>query len=348
MPNDYLQIATEKFFFEEIKKGINHPNSYVNETLAFVKNWLNGTETFELTTSGSTGKPKPIKISRNQMISSAKLTSKALGLKANEKALVCVNTQFVAGKMMLVRALENEMTINVVEPVSNPLVAISDNDLPDFMAIVPLQLFEILNNEQTIEKLQKIRNVIVGGGAIAENQLLILKSLTNNVFHTYGMTETVSHIALKRLSAPSDDYFKVLDGVEIKMDGRDCLQIKAAVTNNEWITTNDIVKILPDNQINIKGRFDNVINTGGIKIQAEELEAKIEKIFAENAIQNAFYISSVPDQKLGNKVILVINDLKETSTIKNLLVKKLNKFEMPKDIISKKINFTSTGKIVKD
>lgn len=344
MYSSSIKILGKDFYLNNIQNGVKTSNSYINQTLDFIKNWIEDKKEFIIHTSGSTGKPKPIIITREQMLASAHLTIKTLGLKTNEKALICVNTEYIAGKMMLVRALENNMPIEVIEPSGNPLLTI---EKADFIAIVPLQLFEILKNKNSAKKLEDIRNVIIGGGAISENQLKILKSFKNNIFHTYGMTETVSHIALRRLSENQDEFFTVLEDIEIRTDERECLVIKAAVTNNKWIFTNDRVEILPNNKINILGRVDNVINTGGIKIQAEELERKIDVIFQENLIPNAFYITSLPDEKLGNKIVLVINELKETTLIKNLLMKKLSKYELPKEIISQKIDYTSTGKIIK-
>jgi o-succinylbenzoate---CoA ligase len=279
------------------------------------------------------------------MLASAQLTIKTLGLKEDEKALICVNTEFIAGKMMLVRALENNMQIEVIEPSANPLLT---NEKADFIAIVPLQLFEILKNERTAKKLEDIRNVIVGGGGISENQLQILKSYKNNIFHTYGMTETVSHIALRRLSERQDQFFTVLEDIEIRTDERECLVIKAAITNNEWIFTNDRAEIISNNKLNILGRIDNVINTGGIKIQAEELERKIDMIFQENTIPNAFYITSLPDEKLGNKIVLVVEGNVLVESIQNILSGHLSKFEMPKEIrLIDTFERTETGKIKK-
>jgi o-succinylbenzoate---CoA ligase len=176
----------------------------------------------------------------------------------------------------------------------------------------------------------------------------MLKSYKNNIFHTYGMTETVSHIALRRLSERQDQFFTVLEDIEIRTDERECLVIKAAITNNEWIFTNDRAEIISNNKLNILGRIDNVINTGGIKIQAEELERKIDMIFQENTIPNAFYITSLPDEKLGNKIVLVVEGNILVESIQNMLSGHLSKFEMPKEIrLIDTFERTETGKIKK-
>lgn len=284
------------------------PNSIFEEvTIQFIKDWLNNKAEFELTTSGSTGVPKPLSIPRNKMEISARATLKALNLSVGGNALVCLSTKFIAGKMMLARALVNKMNIIAVDPSSNPINGLDNTLKFALTAMVPLQMETILEANHPIDGLDNFKVILLGGAPTSLALEKKLKDLTAAIYATYGMTETVSHIALKRLNGvDKSDYFSVLPGVDINLDNRGCLAIRSEITDNQQIVTNDLVQIIDHQKFEWLGRFDNVINSGGVKIQSEKLESLIAELFHHQKIPNRFFCFGVPDEKLGQKVALVI------------------------------------------
>ena len=351
MENTKFGVFFGCFFMNKIMQIDNYsefpfPSSeYDQKVFDFCEKWLSGQQEFILKTSGSTGEPKPILLTRFQLEASAKLTGKIFNLNPKDKALVCLNVEYIAGIMMLVRGLVLGLELTIIEPSSNPLKNLEDQNF-DFAAFVPLQLQKILENENQVKVLNKMKAVIVGGAAVNEVLEQEIQSLEVPVYSTYGMTETVSHIAIRRLNGVSrSDNFTVLAGVKIGIDARNCLNIKADATNNELVQTNDIVEIINENEFKLVGRFDNIINSGGVKIQLE----KVEKIFEEYITDKRFFAFGMDDENLGQKLILVV----ETDYLadENILFKvkeNLLKYEIPKQIFTIN-NFleTPTGKIDK-
>ncbi len=328
--------------------------AYAQEALQFCHQWVQGTEHFVQHTSGSTGKPKPIRIGREQMQASARMTINALGLKAGEQALVCLSANYIAGKMMLVRAMEVGMHVVIVPPSSQPLRDITTS--VDFMAVVPLQLKTILDTgqEKQTHQLNKMRAIIVGGGTVShELEKSIREKLKCPVYSTYGMTETVSHIALRRLNAAeSTDLYQTLPEVEIKTDHRSCLMIRGAVTNQQWLTTNDVVEIHDRSHFRWLGRADHVINSGGIKIQTEALEVKLEKGIKLLGKDRQYFVTGLPDEKLGESVTLVVEGSEPSASVlqllKQWLAENINVYEQPKQFLFiSEFRLTSTGKIMR-
>lgn len=320
-------------------------SEYDQKVFDFCEKWSSGQQEFILKTSGSTGEPKPIILTRFQMEASAKLTGKTFNLKLHDNALVCLNVDYIAGIMMLVRGMVLGLKLTIIEPTSNPLENLENQNF-DFAAFVPLQLQKILKNENHIKVLNKMKAIIVGGAAVNEVLEKDIQQLTVPIYSTYGMTETVSHIAIRRLNgANRSDRFQVLDGVKIGIDHRNCLNILSDASNNEMVQTNDIVEIIDENQFKLIGRFDNIINSGGVKIQLE----KVEKIFEEFITENRFFAYGIDDEILGQKLILVVEGEhfeKEKALIPTL--KSLLKYEIPKQIFTvKNLSETPTGKIDK-
>lgn len=332
------------------EQGIDF-NRYRKEILDFCDQWYIGTPEFTIKTSGSTGKPKLINISKEQMAYSASMTQKALGLCEGDNALICLNTQYIAGKMMLVRSMETGMNMYVIPPVANPLKKFDESVILDFTAMVPYQMKTIM--EETPEKvgiLNNMKAIIVGGAPIGHQLEEELQEIKAPVYSTYGMTETVSHIALRRLNGPdSSPIYTTLPGINISVDSRNCLIIKGSVTNNQEIVTNDVVKLISDNQFIWIGRVDNIINSGGIKIQIEELESKISEIFRSSRLKNRFIVTSLPDTNFGSVVALIVEGEFSEST-KSLFMENLSKvvskYEIPKKVLRiDKFIETATGKV---
>ena len=313
--------------------------------LSFCRDWLTGQNIFIANTSGSTGPPCEIQLHRQAMKASAAKTLEFFKLKPGNKALLCINPSFIGGKMMLVRAMERDMIIQVVAPSSEPV------GLPfpsqDFISLVPLQLYNMLSREIYDDFLNQAKAIIVGGGVISRELSQLCQRLRCPVYSTYGMTETVSHIALRKINAnPVEDTYSVLPGIaiSIKEDGR--LIINGDVTNGRDVITNDIVEIVSKTHFKWLGRKDNIINSGGIKIQAEQVESKIEKAFVAAGLSLPFFICGVTDKVLGEKIILVIeSDEPDKEKIMGLLKNYLGKYEVPKEVyFTKEFRYTSSQK----
>jgi O-succinylbenzoic acid--CoA ligase len=367
-----LHLNSQTYNKEQILLTHSFTDSYVDKTLQFCKSWLAGDNEFIIHTSGSTGTPKPILISRLQMSTSAAMTSQKLGLYAKTKALVCLNTDYIAGKMMLVRGLEHNWELFVVEPSNLPFKDFANRNINiqiDFAALVPTQLqntIEIALQEQnndedkhkiSLQFLNHMKAIIVGGAVVSVYlEKLIQKYLTVPVYSTYGMTETVSHIALKRLNGNyQEQYFSLMPNIEITTNEYNCLKIKGVVTQNEWLQTNDLVNLVIDDAKMILGfewlgRIDNIVNSGGIKILIEKVERKIEELLNEFSLEKRFFVGSLADDFLGEKLILIIEDKQWTKTIETKFMEslrdKLPKYEVPKQVffINKFIE-TETKKI---
>lgn len=338
----HLYFQQQQFSFDELSRIqiLTPSESYLAHTLQFCKEWLLGKEDFPIFTSGSTGTPKAITISRKQMQESAWATAKALGLEAGDNAFICLNTNYIAGKMMLVRGLEIGMNMTVAEPAANPFAGM-ETPLPhfDFYAFVPLQLQTLLEEGKQIEKLNKAKAIIVGGAPVNAALANALQTISAPIYATYGMTETVSHIALKRLNGKEQSpYYQALPNTQIGQDERGCLTIISPVTHFEKIITNDKVKLIDSQRFEWIGRVDNVINSGGVKIQIEKIENEIDTLFAQLGILQRFAVVGLPDGKLGEAVTLVVegNSLLAhvaDNEILNLLKNKLSKYEVPKKIL---------------
>ena len=326
-------------------------SDYDKKAIDFCEKWLAGQKEFILKTSGSTGEPKPIILTRQQMITSAKLTGVTFGLKHFDRALVCLNVDYIAGIMMLVRGMELGLRLTIVEPDGNPLKNL-ENEVFDFFAFVPLQLQNLLENKIYVQKLNQAKAIIVGGAAVNEVLENKIQQLQVAVYSTYGMTETVSHIAIKRLNGQNiNDYFQVLGGVKIGTDSRNCLNIIAKASNNQLVQTNDIVEIINDQTFKLIGRIDNIINSGGIKIQLEKVEKLIEN---DIKILNPkrYFAYGIADEKLGQKLVLFIEgnqfEEAEKSTFLKNIQSVLSKYEVPKEIyVVDKFIELPTGKIDK-
>lgn len=334
---------------EEIMSGSYLPRSPFEETTCtFIWSWLSGTQTFELDTSGSTGTPKRILIRRSQMEASAYATVTALNLQRGDHALVCIDTKYIGGRMMLVRALIAGMKIIGVTPCANPLVNLSSERI-DFAAMVPYQVQTILDAPE-ISLFDRIGKIIIGGAPLLPGTKRELSKLNCLCFATYGMTETISHIALQPLKKNNGtDTYTILPGVTIRSDERECLVIRTSFLDEE-IITNDKVKFINSTTFQWLGRLDHVINSGGVKVSPEQVEGKLEGKILRLNLHERFIISSAPHPKLGEQLILVLEkkglEIEEKNQILNALMGVVDKFEMPKDVFCIfPFPETSSGKI---
>ena len=302
-------------------------NSYNKLVIDFCLEWQSSKDEFIVHTSGSTGIPKPISLSRKQMQNSVEATAKALNLKHNERFLICLNAEYIAGIMMLVRGMELNAEMVVVPPKRNPLEDFDENMWFDFAAFVPMQLQAIL--EETPEKiaiLRQMKAIILGGAPVSYSLLKKIRSIKAlqrvPIYATYGMSETVTHIALKRLNGKKEisERYKTLPNVKIKTDERNCLVISAPHTLGKEIITNDLVTIKSPNEFEWLGRADFVINTGGVKVFPEKVEQVVERAFYELALQKRFFVGSVSDEIVGEKVVLIVEGIPFSKSFENELM----------------------------
>ena len=296
----------------------------------FLLDWFDSKSYLEVHTSGSTGEPKLIKINKEAMVNSALATGDFFDLHPGNKALHCLPVKYVAGKMMLVRAMILGLDLDFVAPSLRPL---ENNDtVYDFVAMVPIQA------QHSLKELKKVKKLIVGGAKMHKTLETALSKLTTVVYETYGMTETITHIAAKRAG---ENAFTVLPNVTISYDDRNCMVIHAPRISNDVIQTNDIVELINENQFIFLGRFDNVINSGGIKLIPEQIEEKLS-----SKIENRFYVIGKTDKDLGEKLILVIEG--EKQDIDPTIFDVLDKYEKPKEIVFvPKFKDTITSKILR-
>lgn len=313
----------------------------------FLTEWRNESPTILVHTSGSTGQPKPMYVEKRRMEASARITCQFLGLHKGDTALLCMPLDYIAGKMMVVRALTCGLKLIVEEPSSLPLQdsTLSTLHSPlDFVAMVPLQVWNLL--QQAPERLRLIRHLLIGGGAINDELAEALKDFPNHIYSTYGMTETLSHIALRRLNGPErSDWYTPFEGVSVSLNDEGCLVIDAPAVHDGPLVTNDIAELSKGKGqgskvcFRILGRKDNVICSGGIKIQIEEVERLLRP-----HLSAPFMITKAPDTKLGEQVVL-LTEADDISTIQTLCRNVLPRYWQPRRILSvDRLPMTATGK----
>lgn len=319
--DDLIRVA-----YSFIKEG-----EYFEKPLGvFILDWFDDRSYLEINTSGSTGSPKIIRVEKQAMVNSALATGDFFGLEPGKKVLHCLPTNYVAGKMMFVRAFILGLEMEFVAPSSNPLEGIDGTF--DFCGMVPLQA------KNSLKELHKIKKLIIGGVKVHKSLEQELIKLPIEIYETYGMTETITHIAAKKIG---EEAFTVLPNVTVSVDDRHCLVIDAKNISEEKIITNDIVNLISDKQFIWMGRYDNVINSGGIKLIPEQIEEKLSTL-----IPRRYFVYGIPDTNLGEKLVLYIEGT--PLDIDESVFEVLNKYERPKEIVFiPKFKETATGKIIR-
>lgn len=325
---DLMEVA-----YSYVKEGMPYQQDLGN----FLLDWLDENDYVTAKTSGSTGKPKNLKIKKEAMVNSALATGDFFNLKPGDKVLHCLPSNFIAGKMMIVRAIVLGLELDMVQPAALPLIDYEKDYA--FCAFTPMQL------KNFAKYLKHIKTAIVGGGQVSDAIIESIKDKKPKVYETYGMTETVSHIAVKKLNNFKDSdsltktHFKTLPDIKVSIDDRNCLVINAPYLSDNVIVTNDLVKIHSETSFEWLGRYDNVINSGGIKLYPEQIEKKLS-----NLMSKRFFIAAIPDDTLGQKIVLIIEDA--NSTLDNNIFDVLDTYEKPKAVfaVSKFIE-TKSGKI---
>ena len=322
--------------FSTVDELLDYSKSISDATQQFLKNWFSENDFLEVKTSGSTGKPKVIQLKKEFMRNSALATGVFFELPEKTTALLCMSPDYIAGKMMLVRALVLGWSLDVVAAVSNPLKGLEKQY--DFSAMVPMQL------QQSLSEIHKIKKLIVGGGIVSIELEKQIQTVSTEVFATFGMTETITHIAVKKLSRLSSRaqskslrYYQVLPNISISQDQRGCLVINAPKVSENVIITNDVVALISDIEFKWLGRFDTVINSGGIKLHPEEIEKKLSEVISQR-----FFVAGFADGMLGEKLILIVEatviSSEDERSLRERLHHSLNnatnlsKYEIPKTI----------------
>lgn len=351
-----LLLNGKVFYYDEIAaysfRNSVAMNGYEAKTLELCRDWLNGVQEFGIQTSGSTGAPKVITLTRQQLEASAQATITVLNIKPKDKLLVSLNTETVGGLMLLVRGFLAEMEMTIIEPTANPFAVLPPGSRFDLASFVPMQLHEMLQlSPESPAFLNQMKAILVGGGPVNAPLHAQIKQLTVPVYHTYGMTETASHVALRLLNTPqASPYFKALPGVQLATDARGCLTISGQQTNQERIVTNDLVRLLDGETFEWLGRADFVINSGGVKVQAEKVETALELALAQLGLTQNSFIASLPDARLGEKVIAVLEgqplDQVRKSQLLHKLENLLTRYELPKALFYlPQFKKTASGKL---
>lgn len=317
-----------------------------NQLKAFLNLWRDKSVDFiEAHTSGSTGAPKRILLPRADMEASARATCRAFGIDADSRLHCPLSMEYIAGKMMAVRAEVAGAMITVEEPSSHPLSSLKPSDRPiDLLPIVPAQIDGLLDSIRSNKWL--VRNVIVGGAPCTHAQIEALQKASFDAYATYGMTETCSHVALRCITL-GDDYYTALPGITFETDLRGCLRIVSPNFSWQTLQTNDVVELLSPIRFRWLGRADNVIISGGLKIHPEELEQRIANLLPPGLV---FFVGSAPSAKWGRVVTLEIESSEslDTEKITNILRTHLAPHELPRQInIHRSLRRTASGKLIR-
>ena len=317
--NDLCRVA-----YSFIKEGEEFEKSVGD----FILDWFDNKSYVEMNTSGTTGTPKLIRVDKQAMVNSAIATGDFFDLKPGDKALHCLPTKFIAGKMMFVRSFILGLDIDFVAPSSHPIL---HNDTKyDFVAMVPLQA------QNSLSALKNVKKMIIGGAKMSKTLEKGLSKLKTEVYETYGMTETITHIAAKKIGEKA---FSILPNIKIRKDDRNCLVINAFKISNDSIVTNDLVELVGENQFVFLGRIDNVINSGGIKLIPEKIEDKLS-----DKINSRFFVTGKQDAVLGEKLVIVIEG--EQQILDDSIFDSLDKYEKPKEVFYvAKFSETENGKL---
>ena len=305
----------------------------------FLEKWFDASPVITVHTSGSTGAPKELVVRKDRMMQSARLTCEFLNLQAGDAALLCMNLRYIGAMMVVVRSLVAGLNL-IVRPASgHPL---SDIEEPlRFAAMVPLQVYNTLRVPEEKARLEQTDILIIGGGAVDDSLEAEMSALPTAIYSTYGMTETLSHIALRRLNGETaSKHYYPFPSVELSLSAESTLVIKAPLICGEVLQTNDIACIYPDGSFTIAGRKDNVINSGGIKIQAEEMEKRLRPF-----IPVPFVVTSVPDPRLGQALTLLIAGQVDARELESKLQTVLDAYHRPRHIfMTESIPQTENGK----
>ena len=328
-----LEIEGDRLWF-----GRAATRRFLREERAFEAEWRDPRPTLPVQTSGSTGAPKELHAEKARMAASAAMTCRFLGLEKGDTALLCMPIRYIAGKMVVVRALTRGLRLVCVAPSAHPFAEM--RQAPTFAALTPMQVYETLRVPREAALLRATRCLIIGGGAVSEELAARLRGFPGQVWSTYGMTETLSHVAMRRLSGPgAGETYQPLPGVEVSLtdDGR--LVVSAPAVCPDRLVTNDLARLTPDGGFVILGRRDNVVCSGSIKLQIEALEKQLAPL------EGSFALTAVPDPKFGEALTLLYAGPLTDEAVERLCRERLAPYERPKHFVrTDSLPLTETGK----
>ncbi|MDT8346348.1 MAG: AMP-binding protein [Flavobacteriaceae bacterium] len=297
--------------YNYVKEG----DSWEVEIGNFLLDWLDNNESITMYTSGSTGNPKPHQISKKAMRESAGRTVDYFDLNHYSRILCCLPLRYIAGKMMIVRALYCGADVHIIQSVKNPLEKLEERF--DFAAFTPMMA------EASVKDLHRVKKVLIGGAPINQKLSVVLKTIDARIFESYGMTETASHVAIKQHFTDAEAYFEALDGIHFTKSKDETLVIHGLIDYPDGLKTNDLVRLLSNTQFEWLGRIDEVVNSGGIKLNIQELQKKLAAF-----VEEEFFLTKEPDDQLGERLVMVLKSNETPDTTKFLKV--LEPYEKPK------------------
>jgi len=302
-----------------------------NDLKEIVSSWRE-TKSISIQTSGSTGEPKTIVLPKNVVQWSAHQSKKALKLTDDEKILLCIPFSKIGGRMLLVRSMIFKWDLQIQEASANPLLDIPSNHSFTFVSLVPYQLTTIFADKESTEKLKRFKTILIGGAGLSrvlENELQsFLKSCKTNVFHSYGMTETASHVALRNVHTMKPNTFRLLDGVKVKLSKSGCMRFDFVEV--DWVVKTKDVGRIDDRMIEFLSRKDEVVNSGGVKLHIHDIRLAIDKILEENGLLIRFFLWKQSDDALGEKLVLVGLSGNQNSEAEEVVRQSLPKYDVPK------------------
>lgn len=347
-----FKIAGKSYSTEELKeyakgkvKNDKTP-AWEKDIYRFILDWISPMEYLQVQTSGSTGLPKVIEIDKSYFEASAMATIKHLELK-DGISFLCLPTSYVAGKMMIVRSFVGGMDLYYTEPSSTP--EMTDIEKIEFAGMIPMQVTKLLESEAGQQQLNKIEKLIIGGSFVPTSLEEKVRSMPNKIWSTYGMTETITHIALRRLNGSEvSDQYTPLETVELRLDERGCAVVDAEYVGVKGLITNDLAQISKDGRFRILGRIDNIVMSGGLLLTPEIIEKKLHGF-----VNNDFFLTGMRDHELGERLVIFIEDpndnlSKTENDLRIAIEERLSGYEIPKSIIfMKEFERTGNGKILR-
>lgn len=340
-----LYLGDEEFTAEDCKRGLQCSTDDRSVSLAlFLERWFDASPTIEVKTSGSTGTPKVLKVEKKHMIQSAVATCTYFDLQRGDRVLLPLPLEYISGMMMVVRALVAGLELYIVPLSSHPMSSVSDGQDFRFIPMTPMQLSCTLEVDQERSRLDNVEIILLGGGVVPVKLERDVETLKSAVYSSYGMTETLSHIALRRVNGSDrSDYYTPLEGVHLSLSEDDTLVINAPKISSQVLVTNDIADLSLDGTFTIEGRKDNVVNSGGVKIHLEKVEEMIRRV-----LPLPFALTSIPDDILGERLVMLIEKHSDIDLpmIKEEIKGVLPSIQTPKEIyLITSIPMTETDKI---
>lgn len=322
-------------------KFLENIHNCTPEAIKFIHQWFDDSPYIIAHTSGSTGAPKEIRLLKSDMVASALSTNKFFGIKSSSKLLCPLSADYIAGKMMIVRAIVSGAQLWMEAPSNTPIQR--DYGQIDLIAVVPSQLNHILTDNS---RKSQVQNFLIGGAQLPSDSARQIIEVGVNAYVSYGMTETCSHVALRKIVNLTDEIYEAMSDISFSQDQRDCLIIHSDIRSFKELLTNDIVELIDERHFVWIGRADNVINSGGIKIYPEDVEQQIQSLLPAEI---EYYIAKSTDEKWGEVPVLVISkDIVESDNLLNAIRNHVKlKAQRPARIIVADIEHTSSGKIIR-